>query len=509
MRIISFLLLMSSACTLAACAGGGGGELSAAGVLANKSDVCKLFESCEQQPTGGGTTPPSTTPTVPPGSATGGNTGLPTNSPGNKTIALQKFVLDSPTPGKVATAQITSSVTGNYAATEAAILAKAPPASLKFTVDTATTNNTLWAVPEEMPYYDIGTRELTWIKFNHTTVDFSNPANYDVKDADGNQLIYDRSKNAFVYAASAITSQGPVAAGDKADHRVDAIWSQIVPYMGSKANGGTKDAYREYRNVKSDPLNTRKELIQLWTWNDSYTTNYENQSGGGSPKQQAWSFGGNESTSVRTTGTANYVGRFVANALAEGFIPRDGAAIKQNGNWTLQGRSDTAIDFDKSNLEMETTLSPETWTSLQKTDSGAEIRYTWTNGVATVHDSNNVAGVPSTDSIPAPNYDELYGIKIKLKGSLVPAAATSTTPGVKNSLVGTAALNGDYTSSDQIMHAGLYGTNGDEITGIFSVKGSLDDPSGGTHPITDPRGASVTISGAFNGCVSDPVKCPP
>ena len=254
MRLVPVLALMTSAFALAACAGGGGGlngggTLSAAGIVANNgTSVCGINQTgCIPTPTGGGGGGGTPSPSTGVGSAAGGN--VETNVPGNRTIALEQFVLDKPTDPKIpAISQITSTLTPTFADTDAAVISGIKPTSLKFTINTNSPNNSKWAVPAEMPEWVNGTRDLRWIELGHTTVDFNNPAAYVINDTMGNPIRYNFLKNAFEYTVAHIGTDGKFHNKDAiVDHgHDDFYWNKIAVFMGSKANAGSKKNYREY-----------------------------------------------------------------------------------------------------------------------------------------------------------------------------------------------------------------------------------------------------------------------
>ena len=75
-------------------------------------------------------------------------------------------------------------------------------------------------------------------------------------------------------------------------------------------NAGAGTNYREYRALSASE--NRDELLQVWSYDDSYMLQYRNAASGAEAKQQAWSFGGNATSTMRTAGVANYKGRFAA-----------------------------------------------------------------------------------------------------------------------------------------------------------------------------------------------------
>ncbi len=369
---------------------------------------------------------------------------------------------------------------------------------MQFAVDTNTAANSQWAVPTMQTEFLNGTRDLTWIKRNHTTV---NPAAFNIVDTAGNPVQW--NGNNFYYTVLHTTPTGVHNVGDAVDMHDDFYWSQVVPYMGSKANGGTKDAYREYRINVDNNLDTRDELLQVWAWGDSYSINYENRIGGGDdPKQQAWSFGGRKATAMPTGGTARYAGRWVGAAKTSNFIKPDGSDIDPNASWMVQGRSDVIADFTASSIRG--TLTPETWTSWQTTLKGY---HTWTTRDAAIPTTGNIVGSPDSATTANPEF-QFYTSALSLDAKIKAGDTTSPTA-QKNVFEGTASFGNEYQTSDNPMYGGFFGADGDEVTGIFNAKGKLVNPVGGSAALIGNRGAEVIINGSFNGNCNVSAACAP
>jgi hypothetical protein len=509
MRLVTAIALTTSAFALAACAGGGG-ELSAAGVRASKANCTVLdsIETCMPTPTGGGggTTVVDTDGDGIPdgdtggdgdgttGSGAGGNGSGPTT--GNQTIALQKFVLDKPTK---ATDPAISQLTSNgatFAATEADILSVNKPKTLKFTIDTKSVHNAEWAVPAEMPEWQSGTRDLRWIEHGHTTVNFANAANYDIKDTKGNPVKYNVAKGVFEYTVDHTDTDGLFHSKEEVvEHFSDDVyWDQIKQYMGSKANAGTKDSYREYWN--QDTATNRDEMMQVWAWKDSYAVQYQNQIGLGVPKQQAWSFGGTKATKMKASGKSQYAGRYVAVTKPGNWQKNKNGTIDPNKIWMEQGRLNLVADFDTSSIIG--TASTESMTSEQN-----DAWYTWYTKEAETSAAGEMTHAKSTD---VANYYKFMDAKKTFTATIV-ANGTVDANGdpVKNSFSGTAALPGDYKLGDNALKGGFFDTKGNSVTGIYSIDSTTKQLVGGTTGNADPKEATLHTSGAFNGeCVASP-----
>jgi hypothetical protein len=499
MRSYSALALVSSALALAACGGGGGGGDLAVSPIASRASVLQVctIQQPNCLPTTTGGTP--TTPTAPDsdgdgipdeddtdgnvGSGAGGNnTGL-TN--GTRTLAIQASKLDQPTTG-TSLASLTSAATPTQAATEAAILSGTKPTSLKFAIDTKTSRNSQWAIPVEQTQFAIGTRDLTWIEYGHTNV-----ATVSLVDQAGNPVNYNPIRKRFVYSTTHSFGGVTYNAGTNVDHTNDFYWNQLTTFMGDKANGGAKAGYREYRALNSSIDVNRDEALQVWAWSgDSYSAHYVNRDGEDS-KQHAWTYGGNATQVMPTTGSATYRGRFVGTAKTSNWVKPDGAEIDPNANWRVQGRSELTATFGTDDIRG--TLSPETWTSYQ---TDRKDYYTWFTQEAANTTSGNLAGTPSVGSGSEPNYYEIYDAQITLNGKIKPA----TTGGVKNLFDGTAALNSPYITGTNAMNGGFYGTTGQEVTGVFSAAGTTVDPIGGSAGLNGDRAAYIDINGSFNAC---------
>jgi hypothetical protein len=532
MRLLPVLALMTSSFALAACGGGGSGmsllqggnvvggtkDASAAAIVAaNGFQVCTINQKGCIPITGNDGTVVTVKDTDGDGIPDGkdgtdgdGNTGsgaggnATTYVAGNKTIALEAFVLDKPTTaGTVAISQITSTLTPTFAATETAVMSGTKPKTLKFTIDTKSANNSNWAIPAEMPEDVLATRDLRWIEHGHIN---AATASFNVRDTAGNPVVYSAAKQGFLYTVDHIASDGRHRPGDVVEHfNSDFYWNQIKVYMGSKANGGSKDKYREYWIKNSDTTINRDETLQVWNWNDSYSVDYHNDIGGGNSKQTAWSFGGKAATNMQASGKARYDGRYVGTAKAAGWLKQDGATIDPNVAWMVQGRSEVLADFDNSSIHG--TLSPESWTSEQD-----KKWYTWYTSEATVGKPGDQNHAASVGTAAAPDYYQIYGSKIILDGKIVASPPTTTggTP-VKNVFEGTAKLDGRFTSGDNPMYGGFFGTDGKEVTGIFNVNGTTKELVGGSTGNTNEKEATLTVNGSFNAqCVASPgFTCPP
>jgi hypothetical protein len=527
MRFIPVLALMSSAISLAACGGGGdssgGGTLSVAAMRASVNGVCTIGQTnCIPPGTPGTPGTDGDNDGTDNGDDTDGNTGGGAGgnnaniTAGNRAIALQKMVWTKPTlANEIARGQLSSNETAGMAATEAAIMSANKPKTLRMETDTNAPNNSQFAVPVMMNENVYGTRDLRWIGLGHTNTALNNIVIYDkpVSDPTRRAMYYSRGTNDFRYLDPA--SLTGFSTGEPADVDNDFIWDQIKSYMGSKANGGTGADYREY-SVESKSDN-RDELLQVWAWGDSYTAQYQNQLGGGTPKQQVWSFGGRATTVMPTGGTATFRGRYVGTAEASGWT-KIGDTIDPNVPWMVQGSSELTANF--GNNTVDGFLKTESWTSYQEK---LKANYTWYTANAEEPVAGNINGTRSVETGEFPNY-KFYYSQLNLDGKIVEGDTTVTTAGStgpvttrpKNAIVGTATFAYDYSTSDNPMLGGFFGNNASEVTGVFTASGVTSDPNGGSTGVTDPRSAEIVINGSFNantpvngaGCPTT-ATCPP
>jgi hypothetical protein len=315
-------------------------------------------------------------------------------------------------------------------------------------------------------------------------------------DRAGNPINYQAGSNLFTYSTTHTYNGRTYNAGDVVDTTEDHYWNQLIPYMGSKANGGAKTGYTEYHAL--DKATNRDEALQVWAWSgNSYSTHFGVRGTGTWPKQ-AWSFGGKAATNMRTSGTARYEGRFVGTAKTSNWVKPDGALVDPNADWQIQGRSELNANFGTN--EIDGTLSTESWTSKQP---GLNNQYYtwWTQEDAnTPNPAENLPGSPSVGTPTHPNYYEIYDAKVSLKGKIVAPSGTTTatTATVLNNFEGTATLSKPYVSSNNPLYGGFFGTNGTEATGIFSVAGQTINPIGGSTGLNNKEGAFLDMNGSFN-----------
>ena len=59
--------------------------------------------------------------------------------------------------------------------------------------------------------------------------------------------------------------------------------------------------------------------------------------------------------------------------------------------------------------------------------------------------------------------------------------------------------NNLFVNGERALQAGFYGTNAEQVTGVFATYGVLPQPTGGDTGINDDRRAKIDIQGVFHG----------
>lgn len=254
------------------------------------------------------------------------------------------------------------------------------------------------------------------------------------------------------------------------------------------ALGGT---YKEYRSYIQDSKTPHDELLQVWTFDDSYVVQYRDETSGRDvADKQAWSFG-TKAGGVQTRAsampssraTASYTGKFGSTAITENWLNTEDPTqeVNYNNSWRVRGRATGSVNFTTSRVS--TTLTPEWWE-------------TWA-------DLNGHVGsvlVDANDLTDINNPANLYGTgfmnaQVRLSGVL-----TKTSTG--NSIKGRSSLNSSQgwlsDGTTGMFFGSIYGSDADEVTGVFSASGVLPAPAGGQLPLANPRRGRLSHSGGFN-----------
>jgi len=243
--------------------------------------------------------------------------------------------------------------------------------------------------------------------------------------------------------------------------------------------GGDYKLYRAYQQ------NVYDEELQIWTWGNSYATQYRDVTASGTdPQHQAWSFGGNYTPTtampaLATRGDISYAGKWGATVKTSNWVDSTNAAqtMSWNNNWRVEG--DSALKANFGTGAFSGTLTPVEWEGVTK-DNGFDY-------------------ILASD-IGSANFNPFMQTKVYLAGTITTDATNTAKP---NQITGTATLDpamGWLTSNNiNPVFGGVFGANAEEITGAFAVSGATTYPNGGYYPINNDRRAYISMSGIFHG----------
>ena len=255
--------------------------------------------------------------------------------------------------------------------------------------------------------------------------------------------------------------------------------------MGAAGGSGTVGgvSYNEYRAYQNSATDSYDELLQVWTFGDSYAAQYRDEtSGSETADKQAWAFGGMNAgvtPGTKASGSAIYNGRFGSTAITRNWINSQDSNQQAdwNNSWRVNGSSQTTVNFNTNTVSAR--LSPETW------QTEADFN-NWSGFVVTVNTSNTAD----------PNYAGYMSSDITLSGTL-----TKTATG--NSIAGGASMDSAdgwlSDGSNNPFYGAVYGANGQDVTGVFATTAVNPSPIGGTTPLNNPARGYINHSGAFNG----------
>ena len=305
--------------------------------------------------------------------------------------------------------------------------------------------------------------------------------------------------------------------------------------LGGKALGGDYKLYRFY-----DPA-TFDEELQVWSWNQSYATQYRDVTASGTdPQHQAWSFGGNytAAASVPTSGApVTYTGKWTATAKTTNFAantttisvpafdaagnplfdPTSGARlttslaqlVAPSNNWRVNGNSSITADFANAKL-INSRLTSTNW-------QGIDTNNAYDNVDPIAAQAASGACVTRTGSCDVTTFagqqtyqnwinwaQSFMSSDVVLNGTITTNAANATKP---NQIIGTAEMdanNGWITNqTNNPMYAGFFGPvsggKPKEITGTFGLFSTTTSPNAGILGLNNDRRAYIQMSGIFNG----------
>jgi hypothetical protein len=254
------------------------------------------------------------------------------------------------------------------------------------------------------------------------------------------------------------------------------------PAGGTTSNLADNPNYAEYRYFKK---NQYDEELQVWSWGNSYATQYRDVTNSGTaPLHQAWSFGGNY-TPVANMPTANanvnYHGSWAATAQTSNWIDSTNPAqtVSYNNNWRVRGTSALTANFGTG--AFSGTLTSTDWVAISK--DGTQ----WVDVDATTPSANRLDPVMTSD--------------VKLSGTITTSTATNGHP---NQINGSANMDNSLygwitTSGSNPMYGGFFGAGANEVAGVFALDTAIPAPVGGNFPINDDRAGYLSMSGMFHG----------
>ncbi len=276
-----------------------------------------------------------------------------------------------------------------------------------------------------------------------------------------------------------------------------AVPKEMDEYVvGTNASGGVGlgGTYKEYRAYQNSNTDAYDEVLQVWTFGDSYAAQYRDEtSGKETADKQAWAFGGLTTGSVTpgnsASGTATYEGRFGSTAITRNWKnstdPTQQADF--NNSWRVNGNATATVNFNTN--AVSATLDPSTWET--------EADFNNYSGFVVSVNANNAAD---------PNHNGFMASNIILDGTLTKTATS-------NKIAGSATMDtADGWLSDggnNPFYGAIYGANGQDITGVFATTAVNPYPIGGDFPLNNPARGYINHSGAFNGdCTNAGGVCP-
>ena len=255
--------------------------------------------------------------------------------------------------------------------------------------------------------------------------------------------------------------------------------------------------YVEYRRITA---NSDTEL-QVWHFTDgngdgNYAAHFRDVTKG----QDAWFFGGqggtdSAETDALTAGntTINYNGSYAGIAAAEGWGEAS-TYSSGDGQWRFNGDANVTAHFGTGTFNG--TLTPNYWEKFEdgkliQVDVGTVPAGVVNDGTATPADPGDIKG--------------FHTATIELSGSITGNRVTGTSNIVTNdatvnhSAAGTTIDNNRFVNGDRALQAGFYGTNAEQVTGVFATYGVLPTPTGGDSGIKDDGRGTIDIQGVFHG----------
>lgn len=270
--------------------------------------------------------------------------------------------------------------------------------------------------------------------------------------------------------------------------------------------------YSEFRRIS--PAEGIDVELQYWDFTgaagtDSYVAHFRDANN----NQDAWFFGEANDADSRTTAdqitalggaTLNYQGSYVGQAETTGWGE---ASTYQtlDGSWRVQGHADVTLDL--GNNAMTGTLTPQFW---EKTESnGTVVQIDVHRQAADEYLVQSTTAADITDPPIAASGDiaAFHNAEVQLSGTIsgeggIDGIATVTDPG----------SGAGWVNGDQALSAATYGSNAEQVSGVFGVYAVKPTPIGGDTGINDDRRGTFDLQGGFGavqgGDVIDPIPAP-
>jgi hypothetical protein len=262
--------------------------------------------------------------------------------------------------------------------------------------------------------------------------------------------------------------------------------------------------YSEYRRITS----TSDAELQVWNFTDSNgQNNYAAHFREAKKGQSAWFFGGSAGTDSAETDqlvangtTVNYTGNYAGAATTAGWGDAN-QYQSGDGQWRMNGTAQMSANFGTG--QFAGTLTPRYWESYQ---NGQLIQI----DVGTPGDGNEVVttvdGIRDARPALALDIKTYHTSTLELAGTITGNRLTGTTnivsPGatVTNNPDGSRTVDNNlFVNGDRALQGGFYGTNAEQVTGVFATYGVLPEPTGADTGINDDRRATIDIQGVFHG----------
>ncbi|HEY5363165.1 MAG TPA: hypothetical protein VIJ49_03095, partial [Aestuariivirga sp.] len=444
MRNISGLALIVMTFALSGCVSSALDSLSS---LQNGCTTSTSSVSCNSPPT---TTPPTTPPTTPttPTTPPAGPPNTSTITTGDTTITLEKSIYTPPTTA--GTTSLTQLLVSPLTTT---IANGTATANQQITFNTNTATNASWPNSPVMTYDDFGT------------------------------CFYDGGTNSIMVNGVAVpTGKCGGGSGGRGLGGIDPLTGidpSVTTSAGTATSAGSSNSlsgnYKQYRNYSKG---VSDQELQIWTWNNSYATQYRDVlASGTAPAHQAWSFGGNYTATANmptANATVTYAGQFGATATTSNWVdvtkslaagksaPTGAQTVSANNSWQVNGNSTLHANFGTGSFYG--TLTPRNWTGLNSNSglTNINLNSALTNGGACFNqtaacDGSTAQSLANFNSWS--NYQSYMSTVVNLNGTITTSTTNTAKP---NQVVGTATLDpsaGWITSSGtNPMYAGFFGT---------------------------------------------------